>query len=86
MTLDEGLLDAAALAAKLGLTSKKCAYEFARREDGFPMAISLGPRRMRWKEDEVDEWIAARRERAERERDELRAARDALRPRLRLSV
>lgn len=86
MNLEEGLLDAGKLAEKLGLSSKKCAWEYARRTEGFPLAISLGPRRMRWKECEIDEWIAERIAQAEREREKLIADREALRQGLRVSV
>ena len=53
------LIKIADLQRKLSL-SRTAVYDLIRRDPTFPPTIKLGPRVPRWRESEVDAWIASR--------------------------
>ena len=55
---DDRLIPRRAVLARLGV-GRTTLYRWM-DESGFPRAVAVGPRAVRWLESEVDAWIAAR--------------------------
>jgi len=55
------LLKPEEVSAKLGIT-KAALPALRRREKGFPQPIRVSPKVLRWDEDDIDNWLAQRKE------------------------
>lgn len=55
----EVLLPWPRVSARLGRISRTTGWRLRRDDETFPKAVPIGPRRVGWKESEIDAWIEA---------------------------